>query len=866
MSEKGIQVITTHTGADFDAMASMLAASKIYPDALLFLPGSPEKQVREYLDNEGFPGELTDFKEIKNKKIELLVIVDTCYKSRIGRLQDIIAAETEIHVYDHHPETEKDIRGQINVRNKHGANTTVLVQKIIEKKIELTPAEATLMAMGIYEDTGCFTYSITTPEDLEAVEYLLTKGASLKIISKYVIHELTEEQVYLLDSLLMSKEFIEKNNARIAFTYAERDEYIEELSVVVHKVMDIIKPDTLFSLIKIKSKIICIARSRSKKIDVGKTLSDFGGGGHPTAASASFEGLSVQQAKDKIIDIINRAAAVKSKEKTITKTAKIIPASHDAEKVYHTLNHLNLKFAPVGGSDGTIAGIVQREELDKAVRHGFGDHPVTEFITRRVPEVDEDEKPSRIEKKMAESGYPFLVLKKKSGRIAGIIENKRKTEISGEGTEIEPLYEKIITKLENNISKEVLNIIKTASRIASELGVEAYCVGGMVRDILMDIIHQDIDIVVEKKGIELAKRLAEELGGHASIHEKFKTAVIKLPEREIDVATLRKEYYEFPAALPTVAEGTLVQDLYRRDFTINAMAIQISPEKDYGKLIDYFEGKKDLDNKNVSILYPLSFIEDPTRIFRAVRFEKRFNFKLSEETLKQLNKTVHMDIHSNLTTDRVREEIILILKEKNSYDMLLRLSELGVLSCIHSGLKINEATYNSLKEYSGVLSGMPRAIRKIWKDKEWEVVLMMLIANLDVEAGKRVLKEFKFPDKVVLNYLSVKKYANRIIALLSKDISNARLYKALHNISLEVLFYVLTVSHNDIVNDKVREYFTVLKDIKPEMNGNDLEKMGYDPSPFYTRILFRLKIAKLNGTVANRQEERNYLLENFPID
>lgn len=812
-----MKVVTTHSGADFDALASILAASKIYPDAVMFLPGSPEKKVREYLAAEEFPGKLVEFRELRGKKLDLLIVVDTRFESRLGRIKNLIDENTKIHIYDHHPRTNKDIKGDIDVIKKCGATTTMLIEKMIEQDIPIDPTEATMLAMGIYEDTGCLTYPITTSNDLEAVSFLLKNGASLKTISKYIIHEMNEKQVDLLNKLLNSKSYIETRQGKIALVHEEILDYVEELAVVVHKVMDILKPDALFSLIKIRSRILCISRSRSKDIDVGKILSYFGGGGHPTAASATFEDTTISDVKQKLAGFLT--------ENLWKKAEKVIPAFHTAEQALHTLNHLNLKYAPVGGSRGSITGIVQRTELEKAIRHGLSKHRVTEFITSEVPSIDESDPVQEITKKTDEY---------------------------------------VTSKLRNNLSRGVSHILKIASELADEMKITAYCVGGMVRDILMDINHQDMDLVVEKKGIEFAKKLSEKLNGHVNCHEKFKTAVIKLPSREIDVATLRKEYYEFPAALPEVTKGTLKQDLYRRDFTINAMAIQINPVSEHGKLIDYFEGRKDLEAGRVKILYPLSFIEDPTRIFRAIRFEKRFNFSLSDDTLQQLKKTVHMDIHSHLTTDRVREEIVLILEEDNPHDILSRLGELGVLNCIHPQIKISSSMYNSIKGYPEIPSEFHGELQNLWQNKKWAVFIFILLSELEIEKGKKVMEEFHFSRNFISKYLQSRKYSDRVTKLLKLELTDARLYKLLHNLCIEVLFYVMSVCIDTGVREKIIYYLNDLKDIKTCVDGNRLKDMGYTAGPVFTEILFVLKLARLNGNVNDLEEEKKFIIANFP--
>ncbi|MFH1415884.1 MAG: DHHA1 domain-containing protein [Elusimicrobiota bacterium] len=863
-----MKVITTHSGADFDALSSLLAASKLYPGALMFLPGSPEKKVREYLENEDFPGALAGFNDIKSGKLSLLVITDTRFENRLGRIGNMIHDDTEIHIFDHHPRTDKDMTGTVDVLEKYGATTTILVNRIIASGIRITPDEATLMVLGIYEDTGCLTYPLTTPADVDVVSFLLKNGADLSLVSRYVIHEVNEKQLDLLNTFLESKRVMNNEAGMIVFVHAEITDYVEELAIVVHKTMDILKPDVLFALVKIGSRILCISRSRSKKADVGKILGGMGGGGHPTAASVTFEGISMEEALVKLRGAFKKDKRNETRKsrsmRIIRKAARVIPSVHTCSQAYHTLNHLDMKYAPVGADNGKLYGIAERVELEKAVRHGFSEHPVTEFITKQVPSVSETDSEETIADKMTSCGFPFLILRDKDGIVSGLVEHAF-TELDGQSSNnISVSNEFVLSKLENNLGKRVVEIIRIAAGIAADMNMSAYCVGGMVRDILMDIKHKDIDIVVEKDGIEFARRLSEKLGGRLSGHEKFKTAVVKTAHRAIDIATLRKEYYEFPAALPEVEGGTLQQDLYRRDFTVNSMAVQINPENEYGKLIDYFKSRDDLEGKTIRILYPLSFIEDPTRIFRAVRFEKRFNFSIAEDTLIQLKKTVHMDIHSALTNDRVKEEIILILEEDKPHEILSRLGDLGVLSCIHNDLEITQNIYSLMEECGSMAAKIPGHRKKRWQINRWKYLLMIIISELDVKEGERILEEFHFSKDYIHVYLKAKESAVRIIRLLGQHLSRARIYKSLHSIEEDVLFYIFCICRNDDIRNKILLYMEELKPVEPNIDGIALIEMGYSPGPLFSEILHMIKTQKINGKLNTRREENEYVMRNYP--
>ena len=209
-----------------------------------------------------------------------------------------------------------------------------------------------------------------------------------------------------------------------------------------------------------------------------------------------------------------------------------------------------------------------------------------------------------------------------------------------------------------------MNIIEIVGKIADESGVEAYIVGGPVRDKLLGIKNFDLDFVVETGGIKFAEILNKTLNGKLTIYKAFGTATIDLKGKRIDIVTARKETYKRPAAYPTVKPGKIKDDLFRRDFTINAMAIAIN-KKGFGKLIDFYNGQKDLKKGLIRVLHDKSFMDDPTRIFRAVRFSVRFGFKIEPHTKKLMKEAVLDGLLGDVNAGRIRKEIEIFLKEKN---------------------------------------------------------------------------------------------------------------------------------------------------------------------------------------------------------
>ncbi|HEX9896544.1 MAG TPA: hypothetical protein VGA85_02645 [Dehalococcoidales bacterium] len=249
--------------------------------------------------------------------------------------------------------------------------------------------------------------------------------------------------------------------------------------------------------------------------------------------------------------------------------------------------------------------------------------------------------------------------------------------------------------IERNLPKELVALMQRVATLAARRNQQLYLVGGVVRDLLLGLPNLDLDFVVEGDAIGLVKEFAEAVDGKLTIHPMFNTATVKLDKWKVDLAMARTETYAKPGALPTVKPGTLKTDLFRRDFTINAMAICLNPEH-YGELIDLYGGRDDLRSKLIRILHEKSFVDDATRIWRAIRYEQRLGFKIEPKTLKLLKHDVTM--LKTVGGYRLRRELELVLKEKEPEKILVRADRLGVLKELHPALKADKWLVRKFQE------------------------------------------------------------------------------------------------------------------------------------------------------------------------
>lgn len=319
LSEKDLTVITTHINADFDALASMLAAQKLYPNALVVFPGSQEKNLRNFFVNSMvYLFNMAEIKDIDFANLARLVLVDTRQAGRIGKLASLLErSDLEVHIYDHHPPAPNDIDGDLVVHQLTGATVTILTEIIQEKGVEISPDEATIMCLGIYEDTGSFTFPSTTEKDFKAAAFLLSKGANLNVVSNLISREISPEQVGLLNDMIQAATRYNINGVEIVITTVTTDNYVSDFAFLVHKMVKMENLDAIFAIALMGDKMYVVARSRIPEVDVGTIVTPLGGGGHTFAAAATIKGKTLVQIEHELTEILYKEIRARSQAKDL---------------------------------------------------------------------------------------------------------------------------------------------------------------------------------------------------------------------------------------------------------------------------------------------------------------------------------------------------------------------------------------------------------------------------------------------------------------------------------------------------------------------------------------------------------------------
>jgi len=869
-----LEVIISHQSTDFDSLAAMVAAKKIYKDALLVFTGSIERNVRKFISMYGDLIEITPLKKIKIEEITKLIIVDTRIKRRIGLFANVInKRDLEIHIYDHHPSTEDDIKGVINVIEEVGATTTIILEKIRKMNLEISPIEATLFALGIYEDTGSLTFSTTTIDDINSISYLFDKGIKLKVVANFINVGLSIAQKKLLNKLLLSSKEIFCKGVRINMAKAEVKNYTEGLALLTHKLIEIENSDVFFTIVKMADRIYIVGRSRTNSVDVDEILKELGGGGHFQAASAVVKDLSLDELEKKIIRILERKVRVGIvAEEIMSSPVKTVNTSTSIEETKKILLRYGHNGIPVV-EEGELKGIITMQEVNRAKQHGLGKELASKYMSDQVVSVKLNTPLTEIQELMINYDIGRILVVNQEDKLVGIITRTDLIRnLYGEGhipkrsfsTYVETSRKierkKQIELIEKIFPKRVKDVLNKIGEIGDRLDFPVFMVGGIVRDLFLGIKNYDLDIVVEGEGIKFARELGKELGGRVRSYEKFGTAIVILADDfKIDVATARREFYEYPAAFPKVELSSIKKDLYRRDFTINAMAIQLN-QKYFGKLIDFFGGQRDLSKGIIRVLYNLSFVEDPARIIRAIRFEQRYNFKMDRTTEDFLKKAIDDKLLSRLRKKRITEELILILKEENPLKSLKRMEELGALKYILPDVELNEETVKRLNKIKDNYSFWKRNIPDE-KIELWMIYFCCLIRNLKKSQIQRIYKKIIFKQKSLdkINYC----YSNldQIIKMISQKnkISPSIIYLKLKGLPNEVLFLAVAESDTDIAKERISNYFKKYKKESLYISGKELKELQVKPGPIYSQILNKLLCAQLDGEVKNKRDEIRFV-------
>jgi tRNA nucleotidyltransferase (CCA-adding enzyme) len=863
-----MHIILTHEQADFDALASLLGAYLLNDSAIPVLPRRMNRNVQAFLTLYGADLPFIDPRDLQSETVETVTLVDTQSMVSIRGM----SASTRVSVIDHHPMRENLPPEWKILHEDTGATTTPLVEALRERDGMFTPIQATLLLLGIYEDTGSLTYTRTTARDLRAGAYLLDQGANLRIATNFLNHPLSMVQQAIYDSLRNNAEYHRIHGHTIVVASGEALDTDEELSTIAHKLRDLLDPDALFVLVTTRSGVQVIARSTSDNIDVAEVVVHFGGGGHERAAAGLIRGSDLQSVHQELLDLL--AKYVKpaiTVAQIMSHGPQVLAPWTPAEEAWQRMRRFGYEGYPVV-QDNKVIGLLTRRAVDRVITHKL---PRTAASLMDAGEftVRPDDSVEHLQRLMADSGWGQIpVVNPASGEIIGIV---TRTDLL-KTLAPEPLvpgYQNLASMLDSTLPSEYLSLLKTISQVAHDQHTALYIVGGFVRDLLLNRPVLDFDLTVEGEAIKLAHALAEQFGGRVTSHARFGTAkwllqgasfgdglpASKLAAaalQSIDLVSARTEFYTYPSALPTVERGSIKLDLHRRDFTMNTLALRLDGHH-YGELYDYWGGMSDLRHGIVRVLHSLSFVDDPTRMLRAVRFEKRFNFRIEDRTLQLLQEAI--TLMDRVSGDRIRHELNTILAESNAAQILTRLNELQLLKAIHPNLGWDEWHSQHLKTLPDSEPnpdwGIDGPLLPV--EQKRSLAYAVWLMRLPVEQAAQVCGRLKVSVELRNVLIEACNLWCDLPSLVTQPPS--QIYDRLVDVPSLSRYAVYLASDEPQLRNVLEAYSTRWQKISTSIDGHELRKRGLPPSPVYKEILSGLRNAWLDGQVATPEEEQKLL-------
>lgn len=916
-----MDLVLCHTTADFDTLGAAVGVTCLQPGAKIVLAGGAHPAVQNFLAlyRDEYP--LVEQRSVDPAQIRSLTIVDAQQRDRLGSVaQWLDQPQVEIMIYDHHLEAEADIPAIKTYIEPVGAATTLVVEQLQAQQMMLSVAEATVMALGIHADTGSLTFGETTVRDATALAWLMAQGCSLSAIAQYMEPGLSQPLQALLTIALERLQTEILQGCSIAWVLLTTESYTPGLSQLAAYLMALTESDSLLLANAFPAqsaqhkRLTIIGRAKIAGIDLNTLLQPWGGGGHPRAAAVTLKTTDPQAVLNDLMGQLKRQIPLPPTAELLmaapVRTIRPEATIDQARLILLRYGHSGL---PVVDANEQLVGIISRRDLDIALHHGFGHAPVKGYMTHPVKTITPQTPLPEIESLMVTydiGRLPVLVQE----QLVGIVTRtdvlrqlhqlkQPPQELRSQVTEV-PIKE----RLQACLSSPLQQVLVDAAEQATKQGWQLYLVGGAVRDLLLaeevgclpfhefDLVVDGVPQATEGAGVVLARALQQIYPQvQLQVYGKFQTAALHWPEQSpigsfaVDIATARTEFYPYPAANPEVEASSIRQDLYRRDFSINALAARLtptltgrstqpevtsSPIQPTGELLDFFGGIRDLQQKRIRVLHPNSFIEDPTRIFRAVRFAVRLGFQLDPQTERLIRHVIASGIYNQIQGQikagrnqapalqaRLKNELKYILQMLGWEAALKHLADLGALQCLHLSLVATPALWRKLRlgeRWWQYLASNQKSVSR------WELLLEILLTQLAPEYRVEVADNLHLSPSTVQRLHQLDQSQTQVVASLGKCHRPSEITQLLSPQDLATLI-LIAVQSSLVVRRSIWLYLTHWSPMKPLLSGNDLQALGYQPGRQFKQILSTLRMATLDGVIHDRSAAIAFLSQHYPL-
>jgi len=898
-----MDIILCHQTVDFDALGSAIGLSRLKTGAKIVLTGGAHPAVKNFLALYRDEFDFAEMRSINPEAIATVYIVDTQKSDRLGAAADWLSLPNikQVEVFDHHVDAESDL----NVTEIHaeavGAITTYIAELLQSEQVSLTPFEATAMALGIHVDTGSLTFEQTTPRDARAIAWLMEQSANVAIIAEYNEPGLSDRLQDLFKDALNNLQRTNVKGYTVASVLLQTDKFVGGLATLTARLIDLTESDVILLGNRYQQskseKLIVIGRSRLPETNLNRLFTPFGGGGHAQAASMSLATDRPQEIFQQLVTDLSaqipQPPTARDLMSSPVRTIRPDTTIEDAQRILLRYGHSGLS---VVDESGCLVGIISRRDLDLAIHHGFDNSPVKGYMSRNLKTIQSDTSLPEIQSLMVTYDVGRLPVIE-GGELIGIVTRTdvlrqlHDRDLETQDTNKPSLTSHLLSTLQNRLEPAIWTLLQTVTTAAQERGWNLYLVGGGVRDVLLTsdrepLLLQDIDLVVDGyhrsadtgAGVELAA-VIKEMHPQVSvtIHGEFQTAALTwhqdpvLGNMLMDIATARTEFYPYPAANPQVEASSIRQDLYRRDFTINALAVRLTLPKRgefsrKGDLLDFFGGLLDLRSRQIRVLHANSFIEDPTRIYRAVRFAVRLDFTIESQTEDYIRYAIGSGIYEKFRTSqsqtpalstRLRAELKYILQSNYWKPALRMLDRLKALTCIHQDLSLTPASVGEIRCVSKWLTLFEPKV-----SEHWLIRLETLISDLSLTERIVVAENLQLSKESLQRLENLEAWSTELSTCLSQAERDSQIYQLLrpHKLLQLILFAAKSNRHN---RQKIWQYIARLSKAKPLLNGNDLKTLGFKPGPLYKQILDDVLDLTLDNQISDRDRAIEYVKSKY---
>lgn len=817
-----MKLVVTHEQPDFDALASLALARLAHPGSVAVVTGSLSPRLRDAIRLYRDELNLLDATDVDTSQVSELIVVDTNDPERIRPFDQLIG-KVPITLYDHHTSTDSSMPASQGLQEPVGATATILTRHLRASNTPIPASIATLALLGIHEDTGNFTYSATTAADHDAAGLLHRSGANLEFVVEYASDPLGEEQRQLLQQLLQDSNVILDGERRIVTASLRLDAYVAGTSALVSQLLALHGADAAVVATGFDGDTEVFARV-ARGYDAAQAFQEaFGTGGHPGAAFARVE-LEPRPALEKALEslYLHRSELLTASDLMSTPVTTI-PVNSTVDQATQILRRHGHNGAPVVDEDGQLQGVVSRRDLDHALKFDMHDASVTGFMNRTVITASPADTLVQLESNLIQHAIGRLPVLGADGTILGIV-TRSDLLAARHASPRQDLAERVMDRMPTMARK----LIDTAIGLLPG-HARLYLVGGIVRDALLGRSLSDLDVAVDGvPATMLAQALQKKFGGEIITHEAFGTTTLRTEKGMlVDIAGTRLETYAHPGALPEVSPGPISRDLQRRDYTINAIAVQVSPQPP--RLLDPLGGIDDLERRQLRLLHPLSFLEDPTRVLRGARLAARLGFQFDRDSLDRARQVMTPEVLDRMAPARLRNELELALDEPRLEPVFAQLEHTGALEAMF-GLEHAPELLEALDAQK--LGGSVRS----------EAALFALLLETSAGRAEAHMRRFSWP------------------ASYRQSLERLRHVREEAELLTEEILGRMSAAERELVrcfSERHRELTDAFRALpqRRRLRGSDVLELGVPAGPAVGRILAQVARARQTGKVQSFEQE-----------